>query len=210
MRAGRATYGAQFGVHELSTHRNTDADLAHFEAPALGFADLGEHGFGVAVLSPTNHGFSVVDDALRLSLLRSPTDPDPEADQGEHELVFALLPHRGDWRDAGVARAATALGSPPVWVAGAAPGEPFAHVDSPDLTLDTIKRSEDGEALVLRLHESHGGRGTARVRLAAETERVRRANALEDPGAEVESGPEGIVVEYGPFEIVTLRVELER
>ncbi len=210
VRAGRATYGAQFGVHELSTHRNTDADLAHFEAPALGFADLGEHGFGVAVLSPTNHGFSAVDDALRLSLLRSPTDPDPEADQGEHELVFALLPHRGDWRDAGVARAATALGSPPVWVAGAAPGEPFAHVDSPDLTLDTIKRSEDGEALILRLHESHGGRGTARVRLAAETERVRRANALEDPGAEVESGPEGIVVEYGPFEIVTLRVELER
>ena len=38
----------------------------------------------------------------------------------------------------------------------------------------------------------------------------RRANALEDPGAEVESGPDGIVVEYGPFEIVTLRVELER
>ena len=127
VRAARATYGAQFGVHELSTHRNTDADLAHFEAPALGFADLGEHGFGVAVLSPTNHGFSAVDDALRLSLLRSPTDPDPEADQGEHELVFALLPHRGDWRDAGVARAATALGSPPVWVAGAAPGEPFAQ-----------------------------------------------------------------------------------
>ena len=122
MRAARATYGAQFGVHELSTHRNTDADLAHFEAPALGFADLGEHGFGVAVLSPTNHGFSATDDALRLSLLRSPTDPDPEADQGEHELVFALLPHRGDWRDAGVARAATALGSPPAWVAGAAPG----------------------------------------------------------------------------------------
>ena len=93
---------------------------------------------------------------------------------------------------------------------GATPGEPFASVDSHDLTLDTIKRSEDGEALILRLHEAHGGRGTARVRLAAETLRARRANALEDAGAEVESGPDGLVVEYGPFEIVTLRVELER
>jgi alpha-mannosidase len=210
VRSARATYGAQFGVHELSTHRNTDADLAHFEAPALGFVDLGEHGFGAAVLSPTNHGFGATDDALRLSLLRSPTDPDPEADQGEHELVYALLPHRGDWRDAGVDRAATALGSPPPFVAGARPGEPFARVDSPDVTLDTIKRSEDGEALVLRLHESHGGRGTARVRLAARVRQASRTNALEDHGAAVESGLDGIVVGYGPFEIVTLRVELGR
>ncbi len=210
VRAASATYGAQFGVHVLSTHRNTDADLAHFEVPALGFADLGEHGFGAAVLSPTNYGFSATDDALRLSLLRSPTDPDPEADQGEHELAFALLPHRGDWRDAGVARAATAFASLPPWVAGARPGGPFAHVDSPDLTLDTLKRGEDGEALVLRLHESHGGRGTARVRLAADVKRATRANALEDPGREVEFGPDGIGVDYRPFEIITLRVELGR
>ena len=78
------------------------------------------------------------------------------------------------------------------------------------MTLDTIKRSEEGEALVLRLHESHGGRGTARVRLAARVRQAIRTNALEDHGAAVESGPDGIVVEYGPFEIVTLRVELGR
>ena len=97
---------------------------------------------------------------LRLSLLRSPTDPDPDADQGEHDLLFALAPHDGDWRAAGVVRAAATFGHPAPWVAGAAPGEAFARVDSPDLILDTIKRSED-EALILRLHEAHGGRGTA-------------------------------------------------
>jgi alpha-mannosidase len=210
VRSSTATYGAQFGVHDFSTHRNTDADLAHFEVPALGFADLCEHGFGVALLSPTNHGFSARDDVLRLSLLRSPTDPDPEADQGEHELVFALAPHRSDWREAGVVRAATALGSAPLWVADASPSGAFAQVDSPDLSLDTIKQSQDGEALVLRLHEAHGGRGTARVRLAARVARATRTNALEDPGEGVESGPDGIVIAYGPFEIVTLRVELKR
>ena len=62
---------------------------------------------------------------------------------------------------------------------------------------------------MLRLHESHGGRGTARPprrRCQART----RATALEDRGPEVEFGRDGIVVEYRPFEIITLRVELGR
>ena len=64
---------------------------------------------------------------------------------------------------------------------------------------------------MLRLYEAHGARGEARLTIEPgfDGEAV-RASGLEDPGAEVESGPEGIVVEYGPFEIVTLRVELER
>jgi alpha-mannosidase len=203
-----ATFGAQFGVHELSTHRNTDADLARFEAPALGFVDLGEHRFGVALLSPTGYGFSALDQVLRLSLLRSPTDPDPDADQGDHELLFALAPHDGDWRAAGIVRAATTFGHPMPWVAGAAPSEAFARVDSPDLILDMIKRSEDGEALVMRLHEAHGGRGTARVRVAPGVASAVRANALEEPVARLECDPDAIVVPFGPFELITLRIEL--
>ena len=95
VRSPRATYEMQFGVAERPTHANTQADAAQFEVPAHRFGDLSEHGFGVALLTPDTHGMSCHGSTLRISLLRAPTDPDPEADQGEHEIRYAILPHRG-------------------------------------------------------------------------------------------------------------------
>ncbi|MFN8150212.1 MAG: glycoside hydrolase family 38 C-terminal domain-containing protein [Solirubrobacterales bacterium] len=207
VRSERATYGAQFGVHELTTHRNTDADLAHFEAPALGFTDLSEPGLGAALLSSTSYGYSAHDGTLTLSLLRAPTDPDPEADQGEHELAFAIRPHEGDWRRAGIAREALAFANPMRLVAGAVPSEPLATIDSPDLVIDTIKRSEDGEDLIVRLHEAHGSRGTARLRTSTPFVEALRTNALEEGGEPLPLGGDDTVeLSYRPFEILTLRL----
>ena len=205
--ADAATYGAPFGVHVRATHRNTAADLARFEVPAHGFADVSEHGFGVALLSG-GYGFSADGATLRHTLLRAPTDPDPEADQGEHALAYAVLPHAGGWQDGGVVAAAAGFLGAPAWVAGDAPAGPLAEAGPAGLVLDTIKRAEDGSALVLRLYEAHGGRGTGRVRLAGGVVAARRANALEDPGEPllVEDGE--IVLPYRPFELITLRVRV--
>ncbi len=207
VRTDSATYGAPFGAHGLSTNRNTDADLGHFEAPALGFVDLSEHGFGVALLSSTCYGVGVLDNVVGLSLLRSPTDPDPEADQGVHELAFALQPHAGGWQEAGVARSAITFDQPQRWIRGAGPSASFAELDSDDLILDTIKRSEDGDDLVLRIYEAHGARGVARLRLdPAVPGRAIRTNGLEDPGPELAREGDSISVPYGPWELITIRV----
>jgi alpha-mannosidase len=98
------------------------------------------------------------------------------------------------------------LNSPLLWVPGHAAPSSLASVDDPNVVLDTIKRAEDGPALVLRLYEAHGARGVARVRVGLPFESVRFANLLEDAGAEatVEAGE--IVVPYGPYEVVTLVV----
>lgn len=202
-----ATYGAQFGVHELTTHRNTDADLAHFEAPALGFVDLAEHGLGAALISSTNYGYAVREGTVSLSLLRAPTDPDPHADQGHHRLAFAIEPHQEDWRDAGIARSSAAFDRPQPWVAGAAPSGAFASVEREDLIIDTIKRSEDGRALVLRLHEAHGSRGRTRLRLGVPFNSAASANALEEGPSPLPVDGDSIALEYGPFEILTVRID---
>ena len=112
VRSPRATYEMQFGVAERPTHANTQADAAQFEVPAHRFGDLSEHGFGVALLTPDTHGMSCHGSTLRLSLLRAPTDPDPEADQGEHEIRYAILPHRGSWQEAGVVGQARTFAEP--------------------------------------------------------------------------------------------------
>jgi alpha-mannosidase len=46
------------------------------------FADLSEHGYGVAILSESKYGFSCQGDVLRISLLRAATAPDADQDQG--------------------------------------------------------------------------------------------------------------------------------
>ena len=54
---------------------------------------------------------------LRLSLLRSPTWPDPETDQGHHEFTYSLYPHGGTWREAMTVRQGYELNYPLMAVA---------------------------------------------------------------------------------------------
>ena len=210
VQAQAATYETAFGVHERSTTASTLHDLARFEVPGHRFADVGEPGFGLAVLTDSTYGYSTQGSEMRLSLLRAPTDPDPDADQGEHELAYALLPHAGGWQEAGVVREARAFNQPlRVAPPGAGAGGGLAAVVAGDLVLDTIKRAEDGEALVLRLYEPHGARGNAEVRLGFPFDSARRANALEEPldDGEIPSGDDGFTLGYRPFELITLLVE---
>ena len=100
---------------------------------------------------------------MRITLLRAPTDPDPEADQGAHELRYAILPTAAAGRRRAWSPQARAFAEPLIAAAGAGA---FAQVDDPALVLDSIKRAEDSDALILRLYEAHGGRGTARIRSA--------------------------------------------
>ena len=72
-----------------------------FEVCAQRWADLGDADYGVALLNDCKHGYDIHGSVMRLSLLRAPTHPDPTADQGRHQFTYALMPHRGGFREAG-------------------------------------------------------------------------------------------------------------
>ena len=72
--------------------------------------------------------------------------------------------------------------------------------------LDTVKRAEDSDALVLRLYEAHGARGTARLRLGVPFASAVRANALEDEGDELVHDGGTIEIPYRPHELITVKV----
>jgi alpha-mannosidase len=206
-RSPNATYEMPFGYAERPTHFSTARDAARYEVPGHRWADLSEHGFGVAVLTDSKYGYSCYGGELRVSLLRAPRDPDPEADQGRHEFAYAVLPHAGGWREAGVVAEALRFNAPVRWTSGVARGS-LASVDSPNVVLDTIKRAEDSDDVVLRLYETHGGRGSARVRLALPVAWARRANVLEDDGDELALDAGAIVLPYRPHEILTIKAGL--
>ncbi len=121
-----------------------------------------------------------------------------------------LVPHAGSWQQAGIAGEARLFNQPLRRVAsGSGSGRAFAAVESGELILDTIKRAEDADALVLRLYEPHGASGTSRLRLELPFESARYANALEETLGESEVAVEdgALIVPYRPFELITLLVD---
>ena len=92
-----ATFDVQWGNVERPTHSNTSWDWARFETCAHKWADLSETGYGVALLNDCKYGYDIHENVIRLTLLKSATNPDANADQGEHWMTYSLLPHTGDW-----------------------------------------------------------------------------------------------------------------
>ncbi|HEY8647296.1 MAG TPA: glycoside hydrolase family 38 C-terminal domain-containing protein, partial [Gaiellaceae bacterium] len=206
VRAPNATYEMPFAYAERPTHFSTSFDRARYEVPGHRWADLSEHGFGAALLTDSKYGYSCYGNELRISLLRAPKSPDPEADMGSHEFAYALFPHAGGWREAGVVAEGLRFNAPLRWTHDA-PASSFASVDDPNLVLDTIKRGERSDSLVLRLYEAHGGRGVARVRLAGPLKRARLANALEEETSDVALEDGVLVLPYRPHEVLTVLVD---
>jgi alpha-mannosidase len=207
VRAMNATYEVQYGCLERPTHYNTPYDLARYEVPAHRFADLSEHGFGVAVLAHARYGWSAHQSTLRLSLLRAPEHPAPRIDRGNHSLRWAVMPHAGSWQEAGVVGEAARFDTPVLWAPPPSIGpRSWFSVDSPALVLDNVKRAEDRDGLILRFYESLGSRGVARLMTQLPFRAARRTNLLEDPGDPLEVDVATVVIPYRPYEIVTIEL----
>lgn len=206
-----ATYEVQWGHVQRPTHRNTSWDLARFECVARHWVDLSEGDYGVSLLNDCKYGHDVKDDVLRISLLRSPGEPDPTADLGVHRFTYSLLPHAGQLGEETV-REGYLLNDPLLAVAGGgAPGEvlarPFLVATPSTLVVETVKGAEDGRGIVVRLYDSARRRGTGTLRCGFPVARAWRTDLLENDGAELEVAEGEVRFPYGPFEILTLRLE---
>jgi alpha-mannosidase len=200
--APRATYEMQFGVVERPTHFSTRRDAAQYEVPGHRFADLSEHGFGVALLSAATYGWSTLGGEMRMTLLRSPRWPDPDADRGSHELAFAVLPHADGWQEAGVTAEALRFNAP--LLLGEGDADPRSWFSCAELMVDTVKPAEDGDGVIVRLYEAHGARGTARLHVGLPFGEAWLTNLLEDRLGPAEVHGDAVVIPFRPFEIVTV------
>jgi alpha-mannosidase len=207
VRAMNASYEMQFGYAERPTHFNDSYALARYEVPGHRWADLSEHGFGVALLSESKYGYATRGSMMTMSLLRSPKAPDPSADLGRHQFAFAVFPHRGDWRQGGVVAQALRFNQPVLWApVKASPGS-LLSVDSPDVIIDTVKKAQDSDALVVRFYECHGARGSATLRTSLPVKQATWCNVLEDDikPAAVHAG--SVKFDFGPHQILTLKLQ---
>jgi alpha-mannosidase len=216
VRSPAASYEIQFGHVSRPTHRNTSWELARFEVCGQRWADLSEAGYGVALLNDCKYGYDVRGNVLRLSLLRSPTWPDPEADQGEHQFRYGLLPHRGALAESDVVRRAIGfnLRTQPLALSSGTRGDlparlSFLHGDDAGAVVEAVKPAEDDGAVVVRVYDALGGRRAVRLRTAARIRTARRVDLLERDLGTVPVTDNGVVLELGPFEVATLKLTFE-
>ena len=208
--AREATYEIQFGHLTRPTHEDDSKARAMFEVCAQRWADLGDGDYGVALLNDCKHGYDIHGSVMRLSLLRSPTHPDPTADQGGHRFTYALMPHRGDFREAGVIEAAEDLNSP----LRAAPADmpdgtrrALLEIDTRQVIVEAIKRAEDSDAVIVRLYEAWGRPCHARIRTTLPAGRAWLCDLLERNRTELAIRDGELALELTPFRILTLKLE---
>jgi alpha-mannosidase len=208
-----ATFEIPYGAIDRPTTRNNSWEKAQFEVPSLRWADLGDGQHGLSLLNESKYGYDALGNTLRLSLLRSPVWPDPDADRGHHHFSYALYPHSGDWKQALTMRRGYNYNYPlhaaqVLEHTGALPAEhSFIAVTPDNVVLTAVKKSEDADGLILHLYEWAGKETQARIEIPAGASSAELTDLMENPTGKtlpVEAG--GVTVPVGKYAIESLRV----
>ncbi|PPA70444.1 alpha-mannosidase [Jeotgalibacillus proteolyticus] len=213
IRTTEAIYDIQFGNVKRPNHWNTSWDQARFESVGHKWAALAEPYYGVSLMNNSKYGYSIKENILALSLLKGPIFPDPLADIGSHEFVYSIYPFTGQTNKQDVEREATYLNSPARVIQGSVKKEyqqSLFSVSSDQVILDTIKKAEEGESVIVRFHEMEGSRITAAVTSALNVKRWREVNLMEEDEKGTEFSEEAISLAFTPYEIKTIQIEIDR
>ncbi len=249
-RSDKATFEIPYGSVERPTTRNTPAEQAQFEVPALRWADIsgptlsptsgdnhpnegkggprwgprsggaprGEGGVGpvhgFSLLNDSKYGYDAKDNVLRLSLLRSPTWPDPVADQGRHEFTYSLYPHGGTWREAMTVHQGYELNYGLIAYEttqhpGPLPAEKsFFGTTEDNVVITAVKQAADGDGLIVRFYEWAGKKGDIHLNLPQPGVKAWETNLMEvvqNPLA-LDATGKTLAVPTNPYEIKTVKV----
>ncbi len=221
---GRAAFDQPFG------HIERPADGA--EVPAQQWIDLSEASHGLSLLNDCRYGFDVRGNTLRMTLLRGVDDLDPRADEGHHDLRYALYPHARGWREAGTVRRGWEWNLPllarqelrragivPPWTSRGVldpmgPVWSFLSVEPDNVVLTALKVEDEewgqGSPFIVRLIETVGRESAAELRLPIALASCQETNHIEEPidtGA-VRWAGDRVWVHLGPYEVKTVLLRL--
>lgn len=208
---GIATFNVPYGA------KTRPAD-GH-EVPALQWIDLSSSFFGFSLLNNCKYGHSIDGSTLRISLLRNSHDPDPNPDEGWHEMIYSLYPHKGDWREAETMRRGMELNIPLIGYvkedrSGKLPKELcFLEVEPRNVMLAALKQAEDStEHHIIRVFEFEGRETRAVLRVPWTVEELVEVNLIEDEvkGEGISADGKRIEIEMKPYKIRGVKVKFGR
>jgi alpha-mannosidase len=82
----------------------------------------------------------------------------------------------------------------------------FLHVEAANVVVETVKQAEDGKGIIVRLYESQGMSVHARLHSAFRLAGASEVDLMEEYDAELPINGSSVDLQFGPFEIRTLRL----
>ena len=211
-----ATYEIPYGSIERPTTRNNSIETARFEVSALRWADLSDSEHGLSLINDSKYGYDAKGNVLRLSLLRAPLYPDPNSDRGRQQFSYSLYPHIGSWKQADTVLRAyefnyNLLAFQIESHQGNLPAtNSLVQVNPHNLVLTAMKKSEDGNNLILRFYEWAGKATHAKIKVPAGASEAVETNLLEhdikDGSAQVSLHGSDVELDVAPFSINTVSI----
>ena len=198
-----ATYEIPYGTVVRATNGEEEPGQKWIDVTGTASAGSDSRRYGVSLLNDCKHAFDVMGSELRMTVLRSPIyafhDPRQRepgrrydyTDQGVQTLTYAVVPHAGTWKQAGIPRAAWELNSPlGAWEEPAHDGPlpdrlSFLELRCRNAIAEVVKRAEDDDDLVVRCYETDGRKGRGNLCL---------------------QGKSVAQLSFDPFEIKTLKL----
>jgi alpha-mannosidase len=233
--ATEAVYEIPYGTIARTTRPQTAAEKAKWEVPGQRWVDVSrpDGSFGVTLVNDSKYGYDVVGDRLRLTLLRAPKSPDPQADIGRHTFAYALYPHQGDWKAADswkrgaeynlplqarlVDRHRGELPSSGALISleqgggdARRPADRAEEAGGDHVALTALKCTRVPTRMprwVVRLSEIEGREGEVTLRFPFRIARAWEANLMEDPGMELRPDRDTLTVTVAARGLKTLLVE---
>ena len=150
---------------------------------------------------------------MRLTMLKCGTYPDETADRGHHAFTYSLYPHAGDFRAAGTVQQAYLLNQPmsacKVQKQNGTLPERFSllSVNRENILMETLKKAEQGEAVVARLYEAYNQRTEVTLTAGFDFKNVFLCDLLENEEKLLINDGRTVTLTVKPFEIVTLKFE---
>ncbi|MDK2971602.1 MAG: 2-O-(6-phospho-alpha-D-mannosyl)-D-glycerate hydrolase [Candidatus Sumerlaeota bacterium] len=206
--------------------------------PMLRFVDVSDGKAGLAILTQGLHEYEVTDDPSRtiaVTLLRAyevtlctvswrwERRPDQELSQVPGKVVarYAIVPHDGNYEKGAVVEHAEDFQLPLVSTQSSANrrGGPWglegslAQLAPASLALSAIKKAEDRETLVVRIHNPTTKKETAKLTFPSALAQARALNMNEDAPDDapaVKRNGATLTFDVGPKKIITIEATFEK
>lgn len=207
-----ATFEIQYGNVKRKTHYNTMWDYAKFEVCMHKWLDVSEDDYGVSIMNDCKYGCHVHDGEIGISMLKSATYPNPDADKERHSFVFSVYPHKGDWKKAKTIKKAYYLNNPLTALLKETDGgqlpEEFSLVktDADNVVIEVVKQSQKGNEMIIRFYETDNRRTRGYMTFGMDIRKIMECTMLEEDEAQVDFRDGRASFEINPYEIKTWKV----
>lgn len=204
-----AVFDIQFGNLKRKVNSNTSWDVARFESCGQKWMDFSEGHYGVGLLNDCKYGYSVKDGIISLTLIKAGIEPNPDSDNEEHYFTYSLFPHAGNYSEGMVQYEAAKLNQPAYVCQGGKIDDSFsfASVNKRNVYLETVKKAEDDNGIIIRLYEYENALTKCHISLGAlKVKRIEETNCIEEKCADTAVSGDGFDAVIKPYEIKTYRI----